>query len=411
MTILPRAAFAAALILAPSFALAAPAKSPIWPFISRILTEHPEAQAALARADQAAAEARALAAPLYNPSIELGAEDVNGAPGRPSTYDVGVAYTIELGGKQAARERAGAGRAAAAAAGGRSARNELAARILGLLSTRESAIALEENARRQDGAAERLANALTRSYSAGDVGSADNALGEILRSQAAADLNAAQAQRAAVETALVSLCGCSVAALPRLPDIPPAVDALAEGEIRRLAEAAYGVDMARNDVAAAEGDLDIARAGRVPDPTISLGFGQDERQSMARLGLSIPIPVINDGSREVDAKNSGVIVALRERELALRTSFVRVQSAYETYQLSRSSWETWRRSAASNDQRLAALEKLRSAGELSLTDFVVQFRETLEAEKQGVGVRDAAWQAYAEWLAASSQALTLAGGN
>jgi cobalt-zinc-cadmium efflux system outer membrane protein len=413
MPILYRAALVAAVIAAMLSvpATADPKPTGLWTFIGRVLAEYPEAQAALARVDQAEAEARALAAPLYNPSLELGLEDKRGAAGTPSAYDVGLAYTLELGGKREARERTGAARAAAAAAGGRSARNELAARTLALLATREAAIALEANADRQNKAVLRLANALSRSYGAGDVGSADDALGNILRSQAEADLLAARAQRAAAETALLSLCGCRVADLPRLAAAPPRIPKLGEGEIERFAESSPAVEAAQSQVAAAEGEYDIARADRVPDPTISLGVGEDERQSLYRLGLSIPIPVINDGSREVEAKNRGIIVATRERELALRNAFVRARTAYETYGLSAESWAAWQSRAGSNDQRIAALEKLRNAGELSLTDFIVQLRETLDADRQGVEVRLGAWQAYAEWLAATGQALTLAGGN
>lgn len=411
-----RLAALAAAILSLSFfapATAAPAKKerPVWGFIARILTEHPEAQAALARVDQAEAEALALAAPLYNPSLELGVEDRRGAAGSPSAYDAGIAYTLEIGGKREARERTGAARAAAARAGGRSARNELAARVLALLALRESAMMLEANAERQNKAVGRLADALRRSYGAGDVGSADDALGTILRSQAESDLYSAQAQRAAAETALLSLCGCSAASLPSLSTIPPKPPTLAAGEISRLAENSLAVEAASSNVDAAQGEYDIARANRVPDPTISLGIGSDERQSLARLGLSIPIPILNDGSREADAKNRGVIVALRERDTIIREAFVRAQTAYDTYGLNVAAWESWSARSGSIDQRIGALEKLRSAGELSLTDLVVQLRETLDAEKQAAGVRNEAWQAYAEWLAATGQALTLAGGE
>lgn len=408
-----RAALAAALLIAALIppAFGASNNGQIWSFIGRVLAQNPEAQASLARADQAEAEAQALAAPLYNPSLEIGLEDKRGARGTPSAYDVGLAYTIELGGKSAARARAGSGRAAAASAGDRSVRNELAARTLMLLSAREAAIALEENASRQRAASERLANALSRSFGAGDVGSADEALGQILGLQAEADLNLAKAQRAAIETALTSLCSCRVGDLPRLPAAPPNLPRLDDGALKRFAETSLNVDAAQFGVAAAEGDLDIARANRVPDPTISLGVGEDERQSLYRLGLSIPLPLANDGSREVEAKNRAVIVAAREREVSLRDAYVRARTAYDAYQLNLASWDAWRASSGSNNDRITSLEKLRNAGELTLTEFVVQLRESLDAAKQGVAIRDAAWQAYAEWLAASSQALTLAGAN
>lgn len=413
MTISIRAALAVALVFAASNApaLGAPRGADLWSFIGKVLAQNPEAQASLARADQAEAEAQALAAPLYNPSLEIGVEDTRGARGTPSAYDVGLAYTIELGGKQSARARAGAGRWAAATASDRAVRNELAARTLMLLSAREAAIALEENASRQRAASERLANALSRSFGAGDVGSADNALGQILGLQAEADLNSAMAQRAAIETALSSLCACRAGELPRLAAAPPDVPRLDDGALKRFAEMSLNVDAAQSGVEAAEGDLDIARANRIPDPTISLGVGEDERQSLYRLGLSIPLPLANDGSREVEAKNRAVIVAARERELSLREAYVRARTAYDVYQLNLASWNAWRANAGSNDDRIASLEALRNAGEVTLTEFIVQLRESLDAAKQGVAIRDAAWQAYAEWLAASSQALTLAGGN
>ncbi len=406
------AAFAAVSLLAiGSPVFGASRSGDAWPFVQRVLAQNPEAQASLARADQAKAEAEALAAPLYNPSLEIGVEDKRGARGTPSAYDVGVAYTLELGGKQSARARAGGGRWAAATASDRALRNELAARTLMLLSARESAISLEENATRQQAASARLAIALARSLGAGDVGTADSALGQILSLQAEADLNSAKSQRAAIETALTTLCACRAADLPRLAVAPPDVPRLDDGALKRFAEQSLSVEAARFGVEAAEGDLDVARAGRIPDPTISLSYGNDERQSLYRLGLSVPLPLANDGSREVEAKNRAVIVAARERETALRDAYVRARTAYDTYQINLASWNAWRSNAGSNDDRIASLEALRNAGEATLTEFVVQLKESLDASKQGVAIRDAAWQAYAEWLAASSQALTLAGAN
>ena len=66
------------------------------------------------------------------------------------------------------------------------------------------------------------------------------------------------------------------------------------------------------------------------------------------------------------------------------------------------SWLAWQRSRAANAvDRAALLQRLWDAGEIGTTDYLVQLKQSLDTELTATGLRARAWEAFADWLAAS----------
>jgi cobalt-zinc-cadmium efflux system outer membrane protein len=49
------------------------------------------------------------------------------------------------------------------------------------------------------------------------------------------------------------------------------------------------------------------------------------------------------------------------------------------------------------------LRRLWQAGEISTTDYLVQVRQTLDVRARALGLREALWRAWFEWLRASGK--------
>ena len=73
-------------------------------------------------------------------------------------------------------------------------------------------------------------------------------------------------------------------------------------------------------------------------------------------------------------------------------------------------WRQWVTGGqVSPTTRVKLLQKLLAAGELNASDYLVQVRESLDTEGAGIALRGRAWQAWFEWLDASSKVDTWLG--
>ena len=70
----------------------------------------------------------------------------------------------------------------------------------------------------------------------------------------------------------------------------------------------------------------------------------------------------------------------------------------------RDAWNAWLDTGELNlTQQADLLERLWRAGELSLTDYLVQVNQTLDTQRSAVELRRTLWDAWFSWLAATGQ--------
>jgi outer membrane protein, heavy metal efflux system len=371
----------------------------VWSFVGSVLADNPEARAASEREAQALAAADAMGAPLYNPEIEGGFEQFKSDERRPSKYDFGVSLTVDVSGKQSARGRSGMGLAEAAAADAQLARLEVGRRLLIAIAALSAERERLTNAQEQRAAAREFSSITSKSFRAGDVGKPDTDIAVLSELDAESEYRAAEADALAAEAELRQLCGCDLKSVPELPDAPPAPAQFEALEAARYIESSLNFLAARGRVNAAQGELDLANRNRIPDPTISMGVGEDDGQQLYRLSVSIPIPVLNTGEAESRAANRGLAASQLDLNAARRDAEAKLRSTHSRYVAAFANLQNWRaRGADAVTARFDQLRRLLRAGDLQTTDYLVQLRETLVAAARGIEAEKSAWAAYADWL-------------
>jgi outer membrane protein, heavy metal efflux system len=154
----------------------------------------------------------------------------------------------------------------------------------------------------------------------------------IARAIAEAELESAEADRALLHGQLMAAVGPGAGALVGAPALPEARALGGLDALQEQARTSPALLQAMADAAEARAAIAIARAEVFPGIRVKLvaGFGQGPGQWDLGLGVSAPLPLLNDGSSAIEAAEQRAIAAkraLEASEIALRRM---VQTAYET---------------------------------------------------------------------------------
>lgn len=279
----------------------------------------------------AATAARRVAGLRPNPEFQAQVENVAGTGVykglRSSETTVGVALPLELGGKRPARVALATARLTRAQVQAEIARADLRLRITQLYIEAAAAERRAEVLSEQAGIANNAFRVSSERVKAGDVGPIEQQRADVLRinAQVAADSAARQAQaaRANLETLLAT------------PVTGPLDRAWFEwidgyGPPRPVdVEGTLALAAAEADVLTADAQVRVARSLRVPDLTVSTFARRLEatNDSAAMVGISIPIPVFNNGSAFVAQSRSEQTQAIALRNLAVVDTRQQIASA------------------------------------------------------------------------------------
>ena len=363
-----------------------------------VWSRNPAVQSAQARVDAAEAQASAAGRPLYNPDLELAAEnaDVN-------TRSIGISQQIDWSGKRRARETAATADVRAVVAERDEVRQRVALDWLRgfagfQVATDQAAVGAE-----RVGLLDAFAALAERRFRVGDIPVLERDLANLAAQEARAQQAELVADQAKARQTLVGVGGRSDA-LPPLPNIlPPAADAsMVTAQLANLP----ALRRAQAETDAAQARITVAERDRRPDPTILLAGGRVTdgpfHDRLIGVAVKIPLFVRNSYSAEVTAARSNAdAVDATRRDLTLRAT-AEVEQAASSYDALREAWLAWEQSRApSATERAALLQKLWEAGEISTADYLVQLKQSLDTELTAIGLRARVWQAWADWLGAS----------
>jgi len=290
----------------------------------------PSVAAASAGVDAATA-ARRVAGLRPNPELQAQVENVAGTGVykglRSSETTVGVSLPLELGGKRPARVALATARLTRAQVQAEIARADLRLRITQLYIEGAVAERRAEVLSEQAGIANNAFRVSSERVKAGDVGPIEQQRADVLRinAQVAADSAARQAQaaRANLETLLASPVTGPLdrAWFERIDDYGPPRPVDVEGTLALAA--------AEADVRTADAQVRVARSLRVPDLTVSTFARRLEatNDTAAMFGLSIPIPLFNNGNAFVAQSRSEQTQANALRNLAVVDTRQQIASA------------------------------------------------------------------------------------
>ncbi|MET0225483.1 MAG: TolC family protein [Dokdonella sp.] len=369
--------------------------------VRRAWLRSPAVQAADAKL--AAADARALAAtrPLYNPELEITAQnaDVN-------TRSIGVSQTIDWSGKRRARSGAAAAEMRAGQAEREQVRQRVALQWLSGFSAYRAACEQVALGARRVTLLAQFAALAQRRLAAGDIPPLEGDLAELALQEAHAEQAGLLADQAKARQSLSAVGDDDAKSLPELPQaLPPAAAIpLAAASV----EALPALRQAAAEVEAADARIVVAERDRRADPTISLTGGRvtdgpiDDK--VVGINLRIPLFLRNDYSAEVTAARAGADEAAATLHDRHRQAVAEAEQAGTSYNALREAWQHWQHSRASNaNERATLLQRLWEAGELSTSDYLVQLKQSNDTELAASRLRARAWQAFADWLGASGE--------
>ena len=363
-----------------------------------VWSRNPAVQSAEQKVDAASARADAADRPLYNPELELAAEnaDVN-------RRSVGISQAFDWSGKRRARATAATADTRAAEAE----RDEIRQRVAldWLRGFAAFQVATEQAALGAERVRllEQFAQLAERRFRVGDIPVLERDLAELATQEARAQQAELVAEQAKARQTLAGVGG-RADQLPPLPRTLPstAVVSSVSSQLSTLP----ALRRAQAETEAAQARITVAERDRRPDPTVLLAGGTVTNgpfnDRIIGIAVKIPLFVRNSYGAEVSAARSSADAAeATQRDVALRAD-AEVEQAASSYNALREAWLAWDQGRAPPAaERAALLQRLWEAGEISTADYLVQLKQSLDTELTATGLRARVWQAWADWLAAS----------
>lgn len=286
----------------------------------------------------ATAEGARVQAGLFpNPEISLLREGLSSTSGRTDTYQLSQA--LELGGKRGARiQLADQDRTLALGdvnIGKADLRADVIAAYLDALTTQEHVTLARESL----SLAGKATNAATRRVAAGKISPLEKTRSSVAEAGARLELSQAVADAALAKRRLAALWGSiQPEARPlQTPDIDLAAIPLL-AELQSRLEASPQMQRARMQIARQEAQVNLAKADRIPDVTVTLGQKKDRMTNVSQtvVGLAIPLPLFNRNQgnllsalRSVDKAKTDAEVEYLRASQALADAHQRASVAQE----------------------------------------------------------------------------------
>src|SRR5690625_2985753 len=366
----------------------------------RVWEASPQVQAARAELDAARARAQAAAQPLYNPSLDLSAEnaDVN-------RRTAGLSLTLDLSGKRRARANQGQADLRVSEASYTLLRRDIAAQWLTAWSTATLAARQAELGRQRLAMMKRFDELAAKRLKIGVISSPERDLAGLALGEARVQQATLEGNEAAARASLVAIGGKMAGRLPPLPQVlPPHAESVRPRPLDELPK----LVQARSQLASAQAGVTVARRARIPDPTLSLTGGQVRNgpitDQVIGLSVSIPLPVLNTGRAEVAAANAEVSAASASMRAKTQLARATLQEAQARYNALRSAAKAFRQGrAAAFEERTALLEKLWRAGEIGTSDYLIQLKQSLDTALSGQELESRTWRAWFDYLTAAGR--------
>ncbi len=378
--------------------------------INETLQNNPGIRSARAAVNAAAARVHGADQPLYNPELELAADQAE-----TRTGTVGLSQAIDWVDKRGARTDVASAELSAQRAEYDAARQKLIGELISALANYHTADAIHQLANQRMSLMQRFLDLAEQRQRAGDLSQVELNLAKLAHTQTVLQLSQITSNLSDAMQSLVAVTGKADQQWPALPsDIP----ALNEFDTASLLNGLPEINMYKARVNAAHAAMELRNRERSADPKIGLRAGKewiyrnnnDESFGATGLTLSVPLYVRNTFKAEVDAANEDLIQAqalLQERYLRAQTQLL---SSAERFRLSRAAWNAWLRTGQpSISSQVALLERIWQSGEMSTTDYLVQLQQTLETRADALSVQGRLWTAWADWLVSSGQMTTWLG--
>ncbi len=365
-------------------------------FVERILSTHPTILSAQADIDIAKARVDGSEKPLYNPELEIEAEDAE-----VSIYTLGITQTIDWHDKRAARYDEAELLLQTAKANmvlvKEQVAGELIAVIFQYLSNRDLNVLAESRVQ----LIERFFNLIKSRQVAGDIGqsgvdTARLALTEAIIQQAGFSSNLIKALG---EFKVITGVNVDLD-MPYPSDLPASISN--NVGVETFAAQHPFVVVAQSKVEVAKARTRVTSQDRRADPSLGVTAGTEDNETLLALRFSIPIQVRNNFRSDVIASGHAAVREEQQAQNIYRQVLGRIESTKKQYSVMSDAWKLWNQSGKTTlRNHLENLEKLWKSGEISTTQYLVQFQQTLDTQLSGAELKGDIWQAWIDWLIAT----------
>jgi cobalt-zinc-cadmium efflux system outer membrane protein len=363
--------------------------------------QHPSYR--ITEAQLAAARARLEAAgqPLYNPEVELVADD----EGPDRTATAGLNLTLDLSGKRRVRRDAAAARVSQTTAEARLLRRDFARQWFTSWADLQTAQQRVRTGERRMALVVRFAGLAERQFAADDISGLERDLALLARDEAQAEQSQLLAERAEAEARFRAVGGTPESVTDvMLPSdsLPPPVTVGSSIEQLPDWQAAAAAALA------AQRDVIVARRNRIADPTVGVRGGRVDygglKDDVFGVSISFPLFVRNSYRAEVVAAQADADVAVAQAQRISIELMADRRRSIDSYAAAQAAWSGWQASRGTDiDRRAKLLERLWREGELSTTDYLLQLEQTLDTALAGAELEARLWRTYADYLAATAQ--------
>jgi cobalt-zinc-cadmium efflux system outer membrane protein len=399
MSVLRAVPFGAACVFFAALASAAvpPGSVQLQDAVKAVWQASADVDAARAELDAARARARAAAQPIYNPALNVEAENAD-----VDRRTVGLSLPLDLSGKRRARAAQGSAELRVSEAAYAIVRRDIAMRWLGAWAATALVGRQAELGERRVALMQRFDELAAKRLRVGDISSPERDLAGLALGEAQIQQATLAGNYAAARARLVAVAGDATVA-PAMPvGLPPAsVTPLATDDLPEIIQS-------RARQATAEAAATVARRNRVPDPTLSLTGGRVRAGSISDrvigVNLSIALPVLNSGQAEVDAAQADIVAAdasLRASRLGTRAALMENLGRYQALRGAAAAFRMGRSGAF--EDRVQTLEKLWQAGEISTSDYLVQLKQSMDTAVSGLELESQLWQSWFDYLNAAGR--------
>jgi cobalt-zinc-cadmium efflux system outer membrane protein len=366
--------------------------------INEALDSNPGVQSAQAALEAASARVRADSQALYNPELELEAENVIDQSG-----SIGISQSIDWSNKRSIRSDAASYERQAVAARLHKVRQELAIELLNGLIQYDVAQKQAELVSEREQLMRQFANLAEQRRRAGDLNQVE--LDLALLAYAQAQLQNSQIELSLIEArqSLDSVLGDRIVPTFSLPDTPPDLN-IQSSDIDQLLNKLPAIQVQVARLAAAAKRVKLRTLEKRPDPTVGMRVGQEESSFIAGLSVSIPLYLRNDFGAEVDEANAQRMEIELEAQDIYRRARADMAANLERFNLVRDAWDNWLTTGRQSlGSQVNVLERLWRAGEIGTTDYLVQVNQSLDTRAEAEALRGQLWHTWADWIAASGQ--------
>lgn len=376
--------------------------------LREVLARNPAVQAAQAKVAAQRARAAAAQQPLYNPEIDVSAQraDVN-------TRSVGISQAIDWSGKRRARADVGDAELRAAEAERDQVHQQIGLQWLSGHAAYRVAVAQVALGGERVRLLQQFADLAQRRFAVGDIPAQERDLAQLALLEARTQFAELLANQAQARRTIVAVGG-DADSLPELPRVLP--PAQPTSIATSLIDALPTIRLARANTEIAQARTTVAARERRADPVTSISAGRVDtgplRDNLIGVSLRIPLFVRNDYRAEVIAAYADVDQAdasLRDQLLRANAQASEAADSYNALRDASSGWESSH--APRLAERAVLLQRLWQAGELGTSDYLVQLKQSIDTELGATGLQARAWQAWADWLAASGGLSTWLHGN